>query len=106
MVFLDKIDGKLVINRHFLVDCTSLQLVNNFSNKVFTFANLVNTSDSDYFYEFALDLSGLMDGEYTIKLLDEDGKLIEEMIGVCGNYQISKTSYQRQNNERKVYERE
>lgn len=106
MVFLDKIDGKLVINRHFRVNCDSLQLVNNFSNKVFTFSGLTNTSDSDYFYEFSLDLSGLIDGEYTIRLLDEDGELIEEMIGVCGDYQVNRTSYQRQNNERKVYERE
>lgn len=106
MVFLDKNNGKLILNRHFSTDCSTLQIVNNFSNKLFTFDNLVDTSDSSYFYEFSLDLSGLADGEYTIRLLDEDDSTIEEMIGVCGDYQTSRTSYQRQNNERKVYERE
>lgn len=105
MVFLDKNNGKLVINRHSATECDSLQLINNFSNKVFIFNSLINTSDSSYFYEFTLDLSTLVDGEYTIRLLDEDENVIEEMIGVCGDYQVGRTSYQRQNNERKVYER-
>lgn len=106
MVFLDKNSEKTVINRHFNTDCVSLTIINNFSNQEYTFSDLVDVSDSSYFYEFALDLGDILDGEYTIRLFDEDDKLIEEMIGVCGNYQTSNTSYERQNNIRAVYERE
>ncbi len=105
MVFFDKNSEKIVINRHFGVKCDSLQLINNLTKEVFTFIDLTDISESSFFYEFALDLSALIVGEYTIKLIDEDGNLIEEMLGVCGDYKSPKGSYQRINNTRKVYER-
>ena len=68
MVFLDKNSEKTVLNRHFQVNCNSLQLINNWSGEVFTFGGLIDLSESSFFYEFALDLSMLSEGEYTIKL--------------------------------------
>lgn len=105
MVFLDKNSGKTVMNRHFWVNCNSLQLINNWSGEVFTFGGLIDLSGSSYFYEFALDLSMLSEGEYTIKLIDEGGNIIETMIGVCGDYEKERKKYQPTNNTRKVYER-
>lgn len=105
MVFLDKNSEKTVINRHFEVNCNSLQLINNWSGEVFTFGDLIDLSKSSFFYEFALDLSKLSDGEYTIKLIDEGGNIIETMIGVCGDYEKERKKYQPTNNTRKVYER-
>ena len=67
---------------------------------------MVDTSDSSYFYVFeGLDLSSLLDGEYSIVLFDEDDAVIEELLGVCGDYKKVITQYQKQNNTRKVYER-
>lgn len=105
MVFLDKNSEKTVITRHFPTDCVSLQLINNLTRQAFEYSNLEDTSTSIFFYEFALDLSALLDGEYTVMLFDEDGNVIEELMGVCGDYQVTKVSYERQNNTRKVYER-
>lgn len=106
MVFLDKNSEKTVITRHFPMNCVSLRLINNLTRQTFEYSNLEDTSTSIFFYEFALDLSALLDGEYTVILLGESGTIIEELMGICGNYQVSKVNYERQNNTRKVYERE
>lgn len=106
MVFLDKNAEKLTINRHFSEDCVKIVLTNNFTNDTVTLEHLVDTSDSSYFYEFeGVDLSGLLDGEYTIALYNADNELIEQVLAVCGDYKKQTTSYQKQNNTRIVYER-
>ena len=106
MIFLDKNSEKLTINRHFAISCTSIKLLNSFTRDELVLSDLVDSSDSSFFYVFEnLDLSGLIDGEYTIQLFHE-GELIEEMLGVCGDYTKQTDSYERQNNTRKVYERQ
>ena len=106
MVFLDKNIGKLTINRHFSENCVKIEITNKFTKDTLTFDELVDTSDSSYFYVFeGLDLSSLLDGEYSIVLFDEDNAVIEELLGVCGDYKKARTQYQKQNNTRKVYER-
>ena len=106
MIFLDKTGGKLTINRHFMISCTSIKLINSFTRDELVLGDLVDSSDSGFFYVFEnLNLSGLIDGEYTIQLFHE-GELIEEMLGVCGDYTKQMDSYERQNNTRKVYERQ
>lgn len=106
MVFLDKNNEKLTINRHFSENCTKIQIINKFTNDILELDDLQDTSDSEYFYVFEdLDLSELLDGEYAIVLFNEEDNVIEELLGVCGDYNKTRTSYQKQNNTRKVYER-
>ena len=106
MVVLDKNATKITINRHFSYDCVKIEIYNKFTKKTLILDGLTNISDSEYFYEFeGLDLSSLMDGQYTIFLYNEENFLIEQMLGVCGNYDKQTTSYQKQNKERKVYEK-
>ena len=106
MVFLDKNSEKLTINRHFSENCVKIEIINKFTKDTLIFDELVDTSDSLYFYVFeGLDLSSLLDGEYSIVLFDEDNAVIEELLGVCGDYKKVRTQYQKQNNTRKVYER-
>ena len=106
MVFFDKNSGKLTINRHFYENCVKIEITNKFTKDTLTLDGLVDTSDSSYFYVFeGLDLSSLLDGEYSIILFNEDDVVIEELLGVCGDYKKVRTQYQKQNNTRKVYER-
>lgn len=106
MVVLDKNATKITLNRHFSYECVKISLYNKFTKKTLILDNLSNVSDSEYFYEFeGLDLSSLTDGQYTIFLYNEDNFLIEQMLGVCGNYDKTITAYQKQNKERKVYEK-
>ena len=106
MVVLDKNATKITINRHFSYDCVKIEIYNKFTKKTLILDGLTNISYSEYFYEFeGLDLSSLMDGQYTISLYNENSELIEQMLGVCGNYDKQTTSYQKQNKERKVYEK-
>ena len=106
MIVLGKNLAKITINRYKAVECTSIKLVNNLSSKEFSFDALTNTSDSDFFYEFAIDMSGLADGEYTLYLYDEEGNEIgSPQLAVCGEYKKIVNSYQKQNN-RIVYERD
>lgn len=106
MVFLDKNSEKLTINRHFSENCVKIQITNKFTNDIIELDDLQDISDSEYFYVFDnLDLSSLLDGEYSIVLFDEDNTVIEELLGVCGDYKKVRTQYQKQNNTRKVYER-
>ena len=106
MVVLDKNATKITLNRHFSYDCVKIALYNKFTQKTLILDNVQDVSDSEYFYEFeGLDLSSLTDGQYTISLYNEDTFLIEQMLGVCGNYDKQITAYQKQNKERKVYEK-
>lgn len=106
MVVLDKNSTKITINRHFSYDCVKISLYNKFTKKTLILDNLEDVSDSEYFYEFeGLDLSSLIDGQYTISLYNKDSEIIEKMLGVCGNYDKQTTAYQKQNKERKVYEK-
>ena len=105
MIVLDKKSAKITINRYKMIDCTKLILVHNLTNQAFEFNELINSSISDFFYEFTIDMSVLLDGEYTVHLYDEDGKEIcTPLLAVCGEYKKARTSYQKQNN-RIVYER-
>lgn len=106
MVFLDKNSQKITLNRHFQEICDKVTLTNRFTREVFTLSDLNDSSDSEYFYVFEdVDLSALVDGEYTIALYNSEDELIEEMLGVCGDYKRNVTEYQKQNNTRIVYER-
>lgn len=106
MVVLDKNATKITLNRHFLYDCVKIELYNKFTKKTLVLDNLRDVSESEYFYEFeGLDLSSLTDGQYTISLYDDESKLIEQLLGVCGDYNKQITAYQKQNKERKVYEK-
>ena len=106
MIVLSKNATKITINRHKQLECTKLKLVNNLTRKEIVYDNLVNTSESLYFYEFTVDMSQLMDGEYTVHLFDSENNEVDyPQLAVCGDYKKTTTHYQKQNN-KVVYERD
>lgn len=106
MVNLDKNESKLLINRHFDANCTKVVLINKLTRDELQLENLVDQSDSDFFYEFNnVDLSSLTDGEYIVALSDENDEPIETMLGVCGDFERSVTTYIKEINHI-VYERD
>ena len=106
MIVLTKNTAKIAINRYKPVDCVSLKMIHNLTGRVFEFGELTNESESDFFYEFTIDMSELLDGEYTVHLYDEnENEIGAPQLAVCGEYKKNVNSYQKQNN-RIVYERD
>lgn len=106
MIFLNENTQKLTINRHFSENCVKIELFNRYTKQTTTFSDLVDVSKSSYFYEFeGIDVSNLIDGEYIITLFDENDNDLEQLLAVKGEYKKQVSSYNKENNQRKIYER-
>lgn len=107
MIFLRKNDTKIVINRHSSKEVAYFQLINNSTNKVYTYNFLEDVSKSNFFYEFDdMDFTQLETGEYTLIAFDVLNNELERTLLVFGDYQTKKDYYNKQENNRIVYERD
>lgn len=55
--------------------------------------NIEEVSTNPLYYEFLLDTSALVEGEYTLHLYDDDNRLLATTMVQIGNYQPSKVQY-------------
>lgn len=106
MIYINKDTNILQIPRHNrnVQSIYNLILVNNYSKDNNLYQNLEDVSQNKYFYEFNIDCSQLIDGEYTYKLLNNDDTEYEHGLLVCGELNNINITYNK-NNDNKVYER-
>lgn len=105
MIILDKNATKLTLNKHFLKDCIKIKLINVLSNQTYTYIDLIDSSESNFFYILSpVDFSDLEQGTYKIELYDVDDNLIETQLGCCGEYALENKQYDKKI-KRTIYER-
>lgn len=105
MIILDKNATELAINKHFSKDCIKIKLINVLSQKTYTFIDLIDSSESNFFYVLSpFNFSDLEQGTYRVELFDRDDNLIEIQLGCCGEYVSENTQYDKKI-KRTIYER-
>jgi len=98
MVYLNKSSNIITLPKYYRVNGDyTLTLVNNLGKQVYTFDNLTNISDLDYYYKFEISVSDMPTGEYNMTLMCGEFKVLDGMVTV-GDYKRSNTEYEHKNN--------
>lgn len=79
----------------------NISLINNLTKEEYNYFDLIDENDNVFpslYYQFNLDVSELIDGEYTLYLFTEDGELITTELVQIGDY-VNKhnTTYNKNN---------
>ena len=78
----------------------SITLINNLTKEEYQYIDLIDNNNGIFslYYSFEIDVSNLIDGEYTLYLYDEDNTLIQTELVQIGDY-VNKhnTSYNKNN---------
>lgn len=98
MVYLNEASDKITLPRYFEVNGEyTLILTNNLDKKVYTFDDLKDVSDLDYYYMFEISVSDMPTGEYNMTLKCGEFVVLEGMVTI-GTYQRQNTEYTHKNN--------
>jgi len=74
----------------------TLKLTNNLGKEVYTFENLINISELDYYYTFEISVSDMPTGEYNMSLYCGEFMVLSGMVTI-GNYKRDNTEYEHKN---------
>lgn len=82
----------------------SITLINNLTKEEYQYIDLIDNNNGIFslYYSFEIDVSNLIDGEYTLYLYDEDNTLIQTELVQIGDYINKNTSYTYNNNKKYV----
>lgn len=82
----------------------SITLINNLTKEEYQYIDLIDNNNGIFslYYSFEIDVSNLIDGEYTLYLYDEDNTLIQTELVQIGDYINKNTSSTYNNNKKYV----
>lgn len=98
MVYLNKSTESITLPKHYKVlGEYTLKLVNNLGKQEYTFENLTDISELDYYYTFEISVSDMPTGEYNMTLYCGEFIVLTGMVTI-GDYKREKTEYEHKNN--------
>jgi hypothetical protein len=97
MVYLNKTSGSITLPKYYNVGGEyTLTLTNNLGKQVYTFDNLTDISELDYYYTFEISVSDMPTGEYNLSLKCGDFEVLVGMVTI-GDYKRSNKEYEHKN---------
>lgn len=98
MVYLNKSSESITLPKHYKISGDyTLTLINNLGKQVYTFDNLNDISELDYYYMFEISVSDMPTGEYNLSLKCGDFEVLVGMVTI-GDYKRKNTEYEHKNN--------
>lgn len=81
----------------------SITLINNLTKEEYQYIDLIDNNNGIFslYYSFEIDVSNLIDGEYTLYLYDEDNTLMQTELVQIGDY-VNKHNTSYNNNKKYV----
>lgn len=70
-----------------------IKLTHNTTNFSRIYMDIEDSSNNPLFYEFNLNTEGLVDGEYTLTLYDDNSYELSSIIVKIGDYTTTRTTY-------------